>query len=119
MKAASSAQKTVAVPISKDSQSNVSTGPFCIFTTGDFLPIDDFESYTDDGVAGETIWQTRIDGFNVADNGAQVGNLIPPYCEQTIVRGGAQSMPLFYVNETGITAMGSTGTMFIDDIRLF
>ena len=73
------------------------------FTTADFLLIDDFESYTDDDPAGEAIWQSWIDGFGVSDNGAQVGYLMPPYAEQTIVHGGAQSMPLLYVNEAGVT----------------
>jgi len=78
-------------------------GPIWSFTTADFISVDDFESYTDDDVAGEAIWQHWIDGFGVADNGAQAGNLLPPYCEQTIVHGGAQSMPLFYTNEAGVT----------------
>ena len=72
------------------------------FTTADFLVVDDFESYTDDDAAGQAIWQTWIDGFGVADNGAQVGYLLPPYAEQTNVHGGAQSMPLLYVNEAGV-----------------
>ena len=78
-------------------------GPVWSFTVGDHLLVDDFESYTDNDADGEAIWQHWIDGFGVADNGAQVGNLMPPYCEQTIVHGGAQSMPLFYVNEAGVT----------------
>ena len=86
-----------------DAQGNTTKGPIWIFTTGEFLLIDDFESYTDNDVDGEAIWQTWIDGFGVADNGAQVGNLMPPYCEQTIVHGGGQSMPLFYTNEAGVT----------------
>ncbi len=86
-----------------DAQGNTSTGPLWSFTTGAFLLIDDFESYTDDDTAGQAIWQTWIDGFGVADNGAQVGNLMPPYAEQTIVHGGAQSMPLLYTNEAGVT----------------
>jgi hypothetical protein len=86
-----------------DSQGNTAKGPLWIFTTGAFLLVDDFESYTDDDAAGEAIWQTWIDGFGVADNGAQVGNLQPPYAEQTIVHGGLQSMPLLYVNEAGVT----------------
>jgi hypothetical protein len=73
------------------------------FTTSDFLVIDDFESYTDNDAAGEAIWQTWTDGLDVADNGGQVGYLFPPYCEQTIVHGGAQSMPLLYVNEADVT----------------
>ena len=86
-----------------DAQGNTSKGPLWIFTTGAFLVVDDFEGYTDDDVAGEAIWQTWIDGFGVADNGAQVGYLVPPYCEQTIVHSGSQSMPLVYTNETGVT----------------
>lgn len=73
------------------------------FTTADFLLIDDFEGYTDDDAAGQAIWQSWIDGFGVEDNGAQVGYLLPPYCEQTIVHGGGQSMPLFYTNEADTT----------------
>jgi len=86
-----------------DGQGNTSKGPVWIFTTGAFLLVDDFEGYTDDDAAGEAIWQAWIDGFGVADNGAQVGNLMPPYAEQTIVHGGLQSMPLLYVNEAGVT----------------
>ncbi|MFC1635272.1 LamG-like jellyroll fold domain-containing protein [Planctomycetota bacterium] len=73
------------------------------FTTADFMIIDEFEDYTNDDTAGEAIWQHWIDGFGVADNGAQVGYLLPPYAEQTIVHGGLQSMPLLYVNEAGVT----------------
>ena len=73
------------------------------FTTADFLVVDDFESYTDNDTAGEAIWQTWIDGLDVADNGAQVGNLLPPYCEDTIVHSGLQSMPLLYNNTAGVT----------------
>ena len=73
------------------------------FTTANFLIVDDMESYTDDDAAGETIWQNWIDGFGVPDNGAQVGYLFPPYAEQAIVHGGAQSMPLLYNNTAGVT----------------
>jgi hypothetical protein len=86
-----------------DAQGNTTKGPLWIFTTGHSLDVDDFESYTDNDAAGEAIWQTWIDGFGVADNGAQVGYLVPPYCEQTIVHGGSQSMPLMYTNEAGVT----------------
>jgi len=76
-------------------------GPVWSFTVGDYLLVEDFESYTDDDAFGKAIWQTWIDGFGIDDNGAQVGYLIPPYTEQTIVHGGVQSMPLLYVNEDG------------------
>jgi hypothetical protein len=94
-----------------DDQGNTAKGPLWIFTTGMFLLVDDFESYTDDDVAGEAIWQTWIDGFGVPDNGAQVGYLMPPYAEQTVVHGGAQSMPLLYTNETGVTNSEASTTL--------
>jgi hypothetical protein len=78
-------------------------GPVWNFTVGAYLLVEDFESYTDDDPNNMAIWQHWIDGFGVADNGAQVGYLMPPYAEQTIVHGGAQSMPLFYINEAGVT----------------
>jgi len=73
------------------------------FTVGAYLLVEDFESYTDDDAAGQAIWQTWIDGLDIADNGAQVGYLFPPYCEQTVVYGGLQSMPLLYDNTAGVT----------------
>ena len=73
------------------------------FSTADYLVVDDFEGYTDDDAAGEAVWQSWIDGFGIADNGAQVGYLLPPYAEQTIVHGGSQSMPLAFNNIDGIT----------------
>jgi hypothetical protein len=82
---------------------NTVKGPVWSFTVGDYLLVDDFEGYTDNDADGEAIWQSWIDGFGVADNGAQVGYLMPPYTEQTIVHGGAQSMPLLFVNEAGVT----------------
>jgi hypothetical protein len=86
-----------------DAQGNTTKGPIWVFTTGAFLLIEDFESYTDNDAEGEAIWQTWVDGFGVPDNGAQVGYLLPTYVEQTIVHGGDQSMPLLYVNEADVT----------------
>jgi hypothetical protein len=94
-----------------DAQGNTSKGLIWAFTTGAFLVVDDFEGYTDDDAAGEAIWQHWIDGFGVADNGAQVGNLLPPYAEQRIVHGGSQSMPLLYVNEDGVTNSEGSKTL--------
>jgi len=94
-----------------DGQGNINKGPVWIFTTGAFLLVDDFESYTDDDPNNEAIWQTWIDGFGVPDNGAQVGYLLPPYAEQTIVHGGLQSMPLLYVNEAGVTNSEAARTL--------
>jgi hypothetical protein len=90
---------------------NTVKGPIWAFTVGAYLLVDDFESYTDDDPNNEAIWQTWIDGFGVPDNGSQVGNLLPPYAEQTIVHGGAQSMPLFYTNEAGVTNSEASRTL--------
>ncbi len=94
-----------------DGQGNVAKGPLWTFTTGDFLLVDDFEGYTDDDPNNEAIWQSWIDGFGVADNGAQVGYLLPPYAEQTVVHGGLQSMPILYTNEGGVTNSEATLTL--------
>ena len=90
-------------------------GPVWSFTTAAFAIVEDFESYTDEDTAGEAIWQTWIDGFGVADNGAQVGYLMPPYAEQSIVHGGAQSMPLLYNNTAGVT--NSEATLILASVR--
>ncbi|MBN2314114.1 MAG: hypothetical protein JXM79_09305, partial [Sedimentisphaerales bacterium] len=92
-----------------DNQGNTSKGPIWVFTTGEFLVVEDFESYTDDDTAGEAIWQTWIDGYGIADNGAQVGYLMPPYAEQILVHSGSQSMPLLYINDAGVA--NSEGSM--------
>jgi len=84
-----------------DGQGNTVKGPLWTFTTAGFITVDDFEDYTDDDAAGQAIWQSWIDGFGVPENGAQAGNLMPPYAEQKIVHTGLQSMPLFYDNAPG------------------
>ncbi|MEJ2705666.1 MAG: hypothetical protein P8Z79_24785, partial [Sedimentisphaerales bacterium] len=73
------------------------------FSVADFVLVDDFESYTDNDAANQAIWQHWIDGFGVPDNGAQVGYLLPPYAERTIVHSGNQSMPFMYDNMGGVT----------------
>jgi hypothetical protein len=85
------------------------------FTTAGFAIVDDFESYTDNDTVGEAIWQTWVDGFGVADNGAQVGYLMPPYAEQTIVHGGSQSMPLIYDNTAPIS--NSEAVLTLTNVR--
>lgn len=69
------------------------TGPVWSFTT--CLPIDDFESYTDD--VGMEIFSAWADGL-VNANGAMVGYELAPFAESKIVHNGAQSMPLDYNN---------------------
>jgi hypothetical protein len=98
-----------------DAQGNTAKGPLWIFTTGAFLLIDDFESYTNDDAAGQAIWQTWIDGFGVPDNGAQVGYLLPPYAEQTVVHSGQQSMPLLYENIDNVTNSEGSMTLTLRD----
>jgi len=71
------------------------------FTTGDFLLVDDFESYNDldppDPVSNR-IFDSWIDGFGTTDNGAIVGNDLPPYAEQTTIHDGLQAMIYRYDN---------------------
>ena len=76
-------------------------GPLWSFTTADFLIVDDFESYNDidpPDPASNRIFEAWIDGYGTTDNGALVGNEMPPYAEQSIVHSGIQSMPYFYDN---------------------
>jgi len=78
------------------------------FTTKEYLVVDDFESYNDiDPPAPEShrIFESWIDGYGVAANGALVGNdpPQPSYAETVIVHGDNQSIPLFYNNTGGAT----------------
>jgi len=81
------------------------TGPLWSFITANFLIIDDFEAYNDLDPAdplSNRIFNAWIDGFdNPTQNGSVVGNLDPPFAEQTIVHGGLQSMPMSYNNAVG------------------
>ena len=86
-----------------NADATISKGSIWTFTVLDYLLVENFESYTDDDVAGLAIWQHWIDGFGLADNGSQVGYLLPPYAELTTVHGGRQSMPLLYNNIDGAT----------------
>jgi hypothetical protein len=74
------------------------------FTTTDHLVVDDFESYNDldpADPASNRIFNVWLDGYGVATNGSLVGYENAPFCEQTIVHGGMQSMPFFYSNTGG------------------
>ncbi len=79
--------------------------PVWSFTTGNFDVVDDFEDYND--YPPNEIWNTWIDGYGDPTNGSSAGYPNPDfvagehYVEVTIVRGGAQSMPLFYENTGG------------------
>jgi hypothetical protein len=68
------------------------------FSTREYLVVDDFESYNDEENQGTRIYETWIDGYADQSSGSIVGHFDPPFAEQTIVHGGAQSMPLDYNN---------------------
>jgi hypothetical protein len=81
------------------------TGILWSFTTANFLIVDDMESYNDLDPAdpeSNRIFNAWIDGFgNPAINGSVVGNVNPPFAEQSNVHGGLQSMPFAYDNGVG------------------
>jgi hypothetical protein len=90
--------------------------PVWDFVTADFVIIDDFETYNDinPGEPGSNrIIETWADGFGVETNGALVGHDFPPYAEQTTVRNGAQSMPLYYDN-TGAALQSETQRLWAE-----
>jgi len=74
-----------------------------------YIVVDDFESYTDDWAAFETIFHTWLDGAgHLLPDGSYINNGTgscvghasgPPWAEQTIVHGDYQSMPLWYDND--------------------
>ena len=82
-------------------------GPLWSFTTGNFILVDDFESYN---AGANEIWWAWRDGLGYAahDNepayagngtGSAVGDeATASYTEETIVHGGRQSMPFTYDN---------------------
>jgi hypothetical protein len=85
----------------------VNTGRVWSFTVADFLSIDDFEGYD----AGDNqIWYAWNDGLGYGaegsppyspgnGTGAEVGDgITSSYTEESIVHGGAQSMPYWYNN---------------------
>ncbi len=91
------------------------------FTTADFLPIDDMESYDDDMEAETTIWQTWIDGLTNG-TGSQVGYDDSPFAEQTITHNASrQSMPFYFDNDgtfrKGNAQYERTGVPFYSEIE--
>ena len=81
------------------------TGNIWSFSTQDYLVVDDFESYTNDLDGGNAIFQAWTDGYEDTANGSQVGYLDAPFAEQAIVRGGSQSMPLYFDNTSASTSV--------------
>ncbi len=82
-------------------------GDLWSFSTREFVVVDDFESYTDDMDADKAIFQTWIDGYEVAANGSLVGYGTSPFAERNIVHGGRQSMPFEYDNTTATYSEGT------------
>lgn len=72
------------------------------FTTGNFLVVDDFESYQDVIGEGKAIFDTWLDGWQDDDNGSIVGYDEAPFTQDTITGAysGRQVMPLRYDNTT-------------------
>jgi hypothetical protein len=82
----------------------ISEGMVWSFSVGDFLNVDDFESYNDidpPDPESNRIFEGWSDGFaSPTTNGALVGNDLPPYAEAraAYVHSGTQAMPFFYDN---------------------
>ncbi len=89
---------------------SVWAGNIWTFSRQAYLVVEDFESYDDED---NRIYQNWVDGYGVNDNGSTVGHLESPFAEQTIVKSGAQSMPLFYDN-TGASTSEATFTLAQD-----
>ena len=76
------------------------------FTTADFIVVDDFEDYDDwcnrvfytwtDGWGYSADPTCGVTAYGGNGTGSTVGNLNPPFAEQTTVHGGRQSMPCGY-----------------------
>jgi hypothetical protein len=82
------------------------------FATANFLLVDDFESYNDidpPDPNSNTIYSSWIDGYGIPTNGALTADELPPYAEQTMVHGGAQSMKYLY--DTNLMISESTLTL--------
>ena len=84
------------------------------FTTLNYLPVDDFESYND---VNNIIYETWLD-YIVNNTGMTVGHIEPPSIERDITHTGKQSMPLYYDNDGTVnegTNLEKTGTLFYSE----
>ena len=82
-----------------EADGTVNAGTIWKFTVPDYLIVDDFEAYNDieEGQPGSNrIYLTWKDGYGIATNGSQAGNLDPPFMSRG--RKSAQAMPLSYDN---------------------
>jgi hypothetical protein len=88
------------------------------FRAQEYFVVDDIEAYNDldpGDAESNRIFNAWLDGYGVATNGSVVGYENPPFCEQTIVHGGEQSMPLAYDNSG--TARYSEATLTLSSQR--
>jgi hypothetical protein len=100
-------------------------GPVWSFLTPEFLPVDDFETYTNE--SPNRVFQTWIDGAGFSSDkffpdgnpgngsGSLVGYdpLAGKIMETVIIHGGAQSMPLAYDNTSGATRSEAERTFVV------
>ncbi|UCF14486.1 MAG: LamG domain-containing protein, partial [Phycisphaerales bacterium] len=87
----------------------ITKGKIWTFTVADYITVDDFEAYNDieqPDPASNTIFSSWIDGYGIPTNGALTANDFPPYAEQSMAHGGAQSMK--YVYDTNLMICEST-----------
>lgn len=88
-------------------------GSLWSFSTADHVVVDDFEGYGDDLDAGNAIFQTWVDGWEVPANGSIVGKDTSEggtFGERAIVHDGGQSMPMAYDNTGSATYSEATRT---------
>jgi len=88
---------------------NTWVGDIWSFSTLEYVVVEDFEGYSDE--AGDEVFSTWLDGYEIADNGSQIGYLTTPYLEQSIVHGGLWSAPLHY-NNIGMAVNSETTRTF-------
>ena len=66
------------------------------FSTVEYNVIDNFEDYND--TEGDEVYAVWKDGFEIDENGSQMGNKTKPWSETTVVNSGKQSGPMYYNN---------------------
>jgi len=98
------------------------TGDVWTFTVGDYVSVDDFESYTND--SPRRLFQTWVDGVGFSPDeffpngydGNGTGScagydpVLGDIMERSIVHGGKQSMPFFYDNSSATATSETTRT---------
>jgi len=80
------------------------------FSTIEYSVVDDFEDYND--TEPDRIFDAWEDGWQIDENGSQVGYSTAPFAEKDTVHGGAQSMPFVY-NNTGSAVYSEATRTFI------